>query len=172
MENFYYATLARLSPNVDITPRAVTTRNKGVPIDYTSGQGWAIPRGAKNAALACRWMKAMTNAPTWVKAAKARMSALKALGRPWGGLYTANSVADEQILKLYEKTRRKGFDDAVRLNVRVQKYAFAIPASPASAEFQQAWQDAVNRVLAGQQSPKAALKRAQSEAQKAINKAK
>jgi multiple sugar transport system substrate-binding protein len=54
----------------------------------------------------------------------------------------------------------------------VQKFSFGIPASPASAEFKQAWNDAINRVLAGQQTPKQALDQAQKEAQGAINKAK
>jgi multiple sugar transport system substrate-binding protein len=54
----------------------------------------------------------------------------------------------------------------------VQRYSFGIPASPASAEFQQAWTDAVNRVLAGQQSPKQALDQAQKEAVAAIKAAK
>ena len=54
---------------------------------------------------------------------------------------------------------------------KVQESAFALPASPAGAEFQTAWQNAVNRVLAGQQSPAAALKQAQSQAQSAIDAA-
>ena len=46
------------------------------------------------------------------------------------------------------------------------------PASPASAEFQQAWQSAVNRVLERRQTPRQALNQAQREAQAAIDKAK
>jgi multiple sugar transport system substrate-binding protein len=46
-----------------------------------------------------------------------------------------------------------------------------MPASPASAEFAQAWQDAINKVLGGQATPKAALDQAQKVAQKAIDDA-
>lgn len=53
----------------------------------------------------------------------------------------------------------------------VQDVAFATPPSPAGAEFQKAWQDAVNRVLAGQAEPAEALERAQREAQAALDKA-
>jgi multiple sugar transport system substrate-binding protein len=55
--------------------------------------------------------------------------------------------------------------------LQVQRFSFGIPASPASAEFAAAWQNAVNRVLAGQQSPKAALDQAQTEAIAAIKAA-
>ena len=53
----------------------------------------------------------------------------------------------------------------------VQEVAFATPPSPAVAEFQKAWQDAVNRVLTGQMEPAEALERAQGEAQAALDKA-
>jgi ABC-type glycerol-3-phosphate transport system substrate-binding protein len=45
------------------------------------------------------------------------------------------------------------------------------PASPAGAQIQQALTDAINRVLAGSRTPKAALDRAQNEAQDAIDSA-
>ena len=48
---------------------------------------------------------------------------------------------------------------------------FALPANPADAEFKSAWQDAVNRVLNGQQQPQAAMDQAQKEAQAALDKA-
>jgi multiple sugar transport system substrate-binding protein len=60
----------------------------------------------------------------------------------------------------------------VTLLTRAPRYAFAIPLSPASVEFQQTWIDAINRVLNGQQTPRQALDQAQKEAQAAINKAK
>jgi multiple sugar transport system substrate-binding protein len=46
-----------------------------------------------------------------------------------------------------------------------------MPANPAGEEFEAAWQDAVNRVLNGQQEPEAALKQAQEEAQAALDEA-
>jgi maltose-binding protein MalE len=54
----------------------------------------------------------------------------------------------------------------------VQKNAIAFPASPAGARVQQSLTDAINRVLAGTQSPQASLARAQKEAQQAIDDAK
>jgi multiple sugar transport system substrate-binding protein len=63
------------------------------------------------------------------------------------------------------------FDAAVKVLVEVQDYAFSMPASPAGSEFKQAWQDAVNRVLAGEQTAAKALAQAQQEAQDALDKA-
>ena len=48
---------------------------------------------------------------------------------------------------------------------------FALPPNPADAEFKTAWQDAVNRVLNGQQDPQEALDQAQDEAQAALDEA-
>jgi multiple sugar transport system substrate-binding protein len=46
-----------------------------------------------------------------------------------------------------------------------------MPANPAGNEFEQAWQDGVNRVLNGQQSSSEAMTQAQEEAQKALDEA-
>ncbi len=172
MESFYYSTLAQNSPQVNITALPFTNK-KGGPLNYISGSGWAIPKGAKNQALACTWMKTITATSSWVAAAKVRFDAQKRRNRPFTGLYTANSAADLKIYQdIYQPMGRKDFDDAVNLLVRVNRYSFTVPASPAGAEFNQAWMDGVQRVLDGKQSPAQALKQAQKEAQAAINKAK
>ena len=63
---------------------------------------------------------------------------------------SANKVADEQIFgEVYKPSGDAKFDQAVQTVLDVQDVAFATPPSPAGAEFQKAWQDAVNRVLAG-----------------------
>ncbi len=170
MEDWYYNVMASTSPNVH--PVAVPFRNlKGGIINYTSGSGWAIPKGAKNQAAACTFMKTMTATSTWIAAARNRISIRKAKGQPFTGLRTANAVADNAIYQLYTPIN-KWFDQNVHTVQSVMKYSFSIPASPASAEFQTAWMNAVNRVLTGQQSVKAALNQAQKEAQAAINAAK
>jgi multiple sugar transport system substrate-binding protein len=55
--------------------------------------------------------------------------------------------------------------------LKAQESAFSTPASPAGSEFLTAWQDAVNRVLSGKQSPADALAQAQTEAQQALDAA-
>lgn len=171
MESFYYSTLAQNSPGVSITARPFLNRRGGA-ITLITGNAWAIPKGAKNPGLACTWMKTITSTASWVAAAKKRFDAQKARNRPFTGVYTANATADVKIYQdIYQKMGNPQFDKAVALLVAIGKHGFTIPASPAGGEFQQAWMDAVNRVLAGSQSPKKALDQAQREAQSAINKA-
>jgi multiple sugar transport system substrate-binding protein len=170
MEQWYYNVLAGSSPSVHIT--ALQFRNlKGQPINYETGSAWAIPKGAKNTNAACTWMKTMTSTSTWLAAAKNRAAIRKAKGQPYTGISTGNSVADQAIYKQTYTSINPFFDEAVKKVLDVQRFSFGIPASPASAEFKQAWMDAINRVLAGQQSPKAALNQAQKEAVAAIKAA-
>jgi multiple sugar transport system substrate-binding protein len=171
MESFYYNVLAEGAP-VNITAKFFTNR-RGGPITMISGNGWAIPRGAKNPGLACKFMKAMTSVEAWMKVGKERFDLRKRQGRAYTGLYTANTVADVKLYEdIYQKVGNPDFDNAVALLVRAPRYAFSIPLSPASAEFKQAWTDAVTRVLEGRQTPKASLDRAQREAQAAIDRAR
>jgi multiple sugar transport system substrate-binding protein len=118
-------------------------------------------------------MKAMTSVEAWKAVGKSRYDLRKRQGRAYTGLYTANAVADVKLYEdIYQPVGNKDFDDAVALLVRAPRYAFSVPLSPASTEFKQAWTDAINRVLAGSQTPRQALDQAQREAQAAIDKAK
>jgi multiple sugar transport system substrate-binding protein len=173
MENFYYNVLASTSPTVKIT--GLQFRNlKNQPLNYETGSAWAIPKGAQHLQAACTWMRTMTSVNTWLAAAKNRAATRKAANppQPYTGLLTANAVADEAILDQTYTSINRYFDQAVKKVDQVMRFSFGIPASPASAEFQKAWQDGVNRVLAGQQSPKQALDQAQKEAVAAIKAAK
>jgi multiple sugar transport system substrate-binding protein len=170
-ESFWYNVLAEGRP-VDITAKFFTNR-KGGPITMLSGNAWAIPRGAQNADLACKYIKSLQSVNSWLAVAKERFDLRKRQGRAFTGLYTANTRADVKIFEdIYQPMGNKQFDDAVTLLVRAPRYGFAIPLSPASAEFRQAWIDAVNRVLEGRQTPRQALDQAQREGQAAINKAR
>jgi multiple sugar transport system substrate-binding protein len=170
MEQWYYNVLASTSPKVRIT--ALQFRNlKGQPINYETGSAWAIPKGSKNPTAACTWARTMTSVSTWMAAAQNRAKIRKAANQPYTGISTGNSVADQQIYKQTYTSINPYFDEAVKKVLDVQRFSFGIPASPASAEFTQAWTDAVNRVLAGQQTPAQALNQAQKEAVAAIKAA-
>jgi multiple sugar transport system substrate-binding protein len=171
MEDWYLNVLAEASPDVDISVTPFKDR-QGNPLTFVTGSAWAIPKGAKNPDAACQFAKTMTEASTWVAAAKARAAARAKKKLPFTGLYSGNKVADEQVFsQVYKPSGEAKFDDAVQTVLGVQDVAFATPPSPAAAEFQKAWQDAVNRVLTGQMEPAAALERAQREAQAALDKA-
>jgi multiple sugar transport system substrate-binding protein len=169
MESFIYNVFSNNSPDVDLVAKYFTNR-KGGPITFFSGNGWAIPKGSKNAADACAYMKAVTSVQAWVTAAKKRFDARKAAGSTFTGLYTANAAADKKIFEdIYQSFGHPQFDAAVKILVNAPKYGFELPPTPAGAQFAQAYTDAINRVLTGQQSVKAALNQAQKEAQSAIN---
>lgn len=169
MEDWYVNVLGGTSPQVHTLLVPVRTLT-GHVINYTSGSAWAIPKGSKDAADACKWAKTMTSVSTWVAAAQARIAKRQAANRFFTGLRTANLLADRAIYKLYHGTNQ-WFNQNVKTLEGVMPYSFSIPASPASAQFQTAWMNAVTRVLQGQQTPKKALDQAQSEALKAIKQA-
>jgi len=172
MESWYYNVLADVSPNVNIQTKYFTNR-RGGPITFFQGNGWAIPRGAKNPGLACKFMKAMTSVEAWRTVAKNRFDLRKRQNRAFTGLYTGNTQADVKVYEdIYQPMGKPQFDTAVAMLVRASRYGFSIPSSPASAEFKQAYVDAINRVLSRKQTPKAALDQAQSEAQAAIDRAR
>jgi multiple sugar transport system substrate-binding protein len=166
MEDWYYNVLSENSPDVEIVGKPMTDR-QGSPIDLESGSAWAIPRGAKHFDLACKWAKTMTAPSSWVAAAKARIKD-NAGKVQFTGLYTANTKADERIFSTLYTAKGSQFDKAVSAVRSVQDTAFALPASPAGAAVNQAWTDAVNRVLTSGVDPAVALKRAQREAEDAI----
>ena len=171
MEQWYFNVLAEVSPDVAITVKPFTDR-QGEPLTYATGNTWAIPRGAKNPEAACAFMKTMTAPETWLAAARARAETRAAEGQLFTGVYTGNRVADEQIFsEVYQPSGDVAFDQAVQVALDVQDNAFAIPANPAGAQFRQAWMDAVNRALNGEQDPQTALEQAQEEAQEALDDA-
>jgi multiple sugar transport system substrate-binding protein len=167
MESWYWNVLAGSSPTVHVAAVPFTDRT-GKPFTYISGNGWAIPKGAKHLALACSWMKAMTSVQAWMLAAKKRAAASAKKGTPFTGLYTANTVADQKILNQVYTPQSPQWDKAVKLLTNVAQNAVYWPASPAGAQVQQALNDAIERVLTGQQSPQTALAEAQKRAQSAI----
>lgn len=171
MEQWYINVLVENSPDAAITVKPFTDK-QGNPLTFATGNAWAIPRGAENVEAACAFMKTMTAPDTWYAAAQARAQARQADGLPFTGVYTGNTVADERIFgELVKDSGNAAFDEAVQTVLAVQENAFSIPANPAGAEFRQAWTDAVNRVLNGEQSAADALAQAQQEAQSALDEA-
>jgi len=168
-ESFIYNSFSNASPNVDLLAKFFTNR-KGGPITMFSGNGWAVPKNSKNAADACEYMKAVTSTQAWLAAAKKRYDARKAAGSTFTGYYTANNQADTKVYEdIYQSFGKPQFDEAVKVLVAAGKYGFELPSSPAGQQFIQAYYDAINRVLTGDQTPKQALDQAQKEAQKAID---
>jgi len=172
MESFIYNVFANNTPKQGVAARYFTNQ-KGGPITFFSGNGWAIPKASGNFQASCDYMKAVTSVNAWMTAGTKRAAARKAAGQSFTGLYTANAVADKKLYEdVYHSTGSSDYDDAVKYLVNASKYGFELPPTPAGAQFANAYNSAVQRVLTGQQSIAAALKQAQSEAQKAIDASK
>jgi multiple sugar transport system substrate-binding protein len=171
MEDWYLNVLAENSPKLTVTVSPFLGVD-GQPVDWVTGSAWAIPAKSKHKDEACTFIKAMTTSDTWIEAAKARASARQAENKPFTGIYTANKKADQTIFgELVKSTGNAGYDQAIQTVLKTQDSAFTLPSLAAGEEFKTAWQDAVNRVLTGQQQPAAAMAQAQKEAQAALDKA-
>ena len=170
MEQWYVNVLNDVSPDVHMAFDAVRDTD-GNPMAWASGSAWAIPRGSANPQAACRFAKTMTETASWVAAAKKRISERGGDGTTFTGLLTANSDADKAIRAMVKPSGSKVWDSAVAATYLANDHTFSMPANPAGQEFETAWQDGVNRVLNGQQSPQEAMAQAQDEAQKALDDA-
>lgn len=178
MDNWYVNVLEDVSPKAQITFDAFRDR-QGRPIAFAGGSAWAIPVGAKDTAAACRFATTMTSVDTWLAAARHRKAASDRAGTQFSGLLTANTVADDRIeaMALADADEHRGAPNAdqwlsaVKAIYLADDHAVSGPPNPAGSEFQAAWQDAVNAVLNGQETPEAALTTAQHTAQAALDAA-
>ncbi len=170
MEQWYVNVLNDVSPDAPMAFDTVRTR-EGEPIAFASGSAWAIPKGSANPEAACRYAKVMTATDTWIKAAEARVTLRKEEGGLFTGLLTGNAEADEQIRAMVQPSGDEKWDTAIAATYEANDHTFSMPANPAGEEFRTAYQDAVNRVLNGQQDPQEAMAQAQEEAQSALDEA-
>jgi multiple sugar transport system substrate-binding protein len=72
-ENWMYNVIASDTPTVKVTAEPFTNR-QGKVIDFETGSVWVIPKGSKNVAAACKFATTMTEASTWLAAAKNRIA--------------------------------------------------------------------------------------------------
>ncbi len=172
IENWYVNVLLDARKNgLELASTPFTDR-QGQPISTLGGSAWAIPKGAKNVDAACKWAKTMTSVETWNKAAEARMQTVTKDKSFFTGLFTGNTAADEQIKAKYLKpSGDAGFDQAIDNYYAVLDKARSMNPSPAGAEIDAAWKNAVGKALGGTTTPQAALDQAQTEAKAAFDKA-
>jgi multiple sugar transport system substrate-binding protein len=173
MEQWYVNILNDVSPQAPMAFDTFKTTT-GQPLSFGSGSAWAIPAAGKNPEAACRYIKTITETSSWLAAAEARATQREEDGKPFTGLFTANQKADEEIKAKYVDSAtdlESPWKEAVAASYAANDASFSLPASPADAEFKQAWLDAVNRVLNGDATPAESLGRAQGEAQRALDEA-
>lgn len=87
------------------------------------------------------------------------------------GVLTANEEADQAVREMVPTDDSSVWADAVAAMYEANDHTFAMPANPAGDEFEQAWQDEVNKVLTGDKEPAQAMADAQEAAQVALDDA-
>ena len=171
MEHWYVNVLNESSPDAPLTFSTVKDA-EGEPIAYAGGSAWAVPADAENPAAACAFARLMTETDAWTEAAQARADARAESGTLFTGLLTGNTEADQLIRdELVPADAPAPWSEAIEATYEANEHTFSLPANPADNAFKTAWQDAVNRVLNGQQEPAEALAQAQTEAQAALDDA-
>lgn len=170
MEQWYINVLNDVSPDATISFDTVRD-TQGKPMAFAGGSAWAIPAGSDNPEAACRFARTMTEVDAWLAAAEARIDIRAEEGKPFTGILTGNEVADEKVQALVESTGSAQWDSAIAAMYEANENTFAMPPNPADAEFETIWQDAVNRVLNGQDTAPDALADANTKAQEALDKA-
>lgn len=171
MEQWYMNVLADVSPDAPLAFAPFTDR-EGNPISMATGSAWAIPTNSGNYEGACALAKTMTSTEAWVRAAEARAELRAESDRVNPGTSPANMEAEEIIFtEIVGPTGYEVFDQGIATLREIQEAGFTTPANPAGNEFRQAWTDAVNRVLNGEQTAQEALDQAQAEAQAALDEA-
>ncbi|CAM3862600.1 ABC transporter substrate-binding protein [Nocardioides zeicaulis] len=170
MEQWYVNVLNDVSPDAPMAFDTVRDR-QGEPLAWASGSAWAIPKGSPDPEAACRMARVMTETDSWVAAAEARVAARKKDGGLFTGVLTANEDADAQIEAMAPTDGDDVWSQAVAATYEANDHTFSMPANPAGDEFEQAWQDEVNKVLTGDKEPAEAMADAQEAAQQALDEA-
>lgn len=138
----------------------------GKPFTVASGSAFVIPAGAKNKDAACAWALDLTSLPAWEAAGEARAKTVEAT--PGGintGLFTGSPQADKELRSKYvKKTGNAGFDETIATYYAVLPGGKSIGASPVGQQIKTELQNAVQSVLLGNSTAKAALDAAQSAA--------
>jgi multiple sugar transport system substrate-binding protein len=170
MEQWYLNVLAGNSPDAEITVHPFVSRD-GEVVTLADGNSWAILAGSENYDAACAFISGMVHEDAWIAAATQRAEEREAEGQPNTGVYSGNRAADEVIFgEIVDLSDYPQFEEAVQIVVENQEGAFGFPPTPAGEEFQQALNDAVDRVINGE-DPDTALSEADAEAQAAIDAA-
>jgi multiple sugar transport system substrate-binding protein len=171
MEQWYLNVMAENSPDAPVVARPFVTR-EGDPITLQDGNAWAITSTSDNPDAACAYIASMVSTEAWMAAAEARQEERTAEGLPSTGVYTGNREADDMIFSdVVDLAEFPQFQQMVDVTIEGQESAFGFPPSPAAQEFQDAVNDAVNRVISGEADVATALAEADQEAQAAIDSA-
>ncbi|KAB8141368.1 ABC transporter substrate-binding protein [Chloroflexia bacterium SDU3-3] len=141
----------------------------GGTVAMTTGQAWAMPRGARNREAAWQFMKFMATPESWRVGAQAQLAENTAKGAPYVPSLTGSRAADAIMVGEVYQPISPQFDEVVRLLPTLLQPSRAIPSSPLITELTDIlMNNAVNPALLGSRAPADGLERAQVRAEQAI----
>jgi len=167
--------IATVAPELNF--RLLPVRERGSGADgnittYSGGNGWYIPKGAKNPDAAWEFIKFLHTDETWRIGAEAVKQLRKDNGNPYFPSLTGKTAVDQmQIDELYESVG-PAFDDAVQLLPELLEASQSrqIGKSPVAGQLDDLLlNDGLKPALSGSKSPQDALDDANQEAQDAID---
>jgi len=168
MQQWYLNIVAGSAPDTNIVAKPFLDR-QGNPLTMAEGNAYAIMASSDNKDAACAFITATTSTDAWLRAAENRQ---KASEGPQTGAVAANREATEQIYaEFVDLTENPRLEAALQVYLDSLETAFYMPTSPAAEEFRRAWIGAVTSVLNGEAEPEEALRKADEEAQAAIDSA-
>ena len=150
MEEWFLNQAAKNSPTAELVVKPFVDR-QGKPLTQSAGQAWVITKGAKNPDAACAFVKKMTATDTWWPPRRpGSMPARLPASRSPASTPPTPRPTRRSSTSCTSRPATSASTTRWQTIRSVQDAAFALPASPAGAEFDKAYYDAVNRVLAGQ----------------------
>ncbi|HWV22627.1 MAG TPA: ABC transporter substrate-binding protein [Thermomicrobiales bacterium] len=169
------AAIATVAPDLNFRLLPVRVHGSGPDGDittYSGGNGWYIPKGAKNPDAAWEYIKFLHTDATWQIGAEAVKKLRQENNNPYFPSLTGKTSADQwQIDNLYESVG-PAFDDAVKLlpELLEASHAREIGKSPVAGQLDDIMlANGVKPALAGSSSPQDALDDANQQAQDAID---
>lgn len=168
-ENWLLGMIAQFAPKHNFTVAPFKGRN-GKPVSMSSGNAWAIPKGAGNASAAWTFIEFMSKPSTWKIGAQADKAVNGKQGAPFIPYLTSNKAIDAMLMADEYRPINSKFDAVVKLFPSLLDHSRSLPSSPVSAQLNDILlNEAVLPAMLGQKSASAALKDAQSKAEQAIS---
>ena len=167
-DTWLLAMIAKFAPDHQFAVLPFKGRD-GNTVAMTTGQAWAIPRGAKHRDAAWTFMRYMASTDSWRAGAQAQQSENQAKGAPYVPSLTANRAADNILINEIYKPINPQFDQVVQLLPKLLGESRSLPNSPLIRELSTILlNQAINPALLGTRSAPEGMWLAQERADQAI----
>lgn len=163
--NWTFESIARYAPNLNFGVAPIYRRDiykkekKLVPITFSGGHAFAIPKGAKNPDDAFEFIRWITGINGTRAYRNASIAFSKSMDRPWAPIIFAYQAANKESLEaLAEQPVTQAIKDGVKLSFEIMAYTRFRDRSPAALLMQREFLGhARDEALYHKKTPKQAL---------------